>query len=199
MNKYDFLSIMQQRLVGLPSQEVEERLCFYSEMIDDRIEEGVTEEEAVAALGSTDEVAQQILADIPLVKVIKESVRSKRRLTALEIILLILGFPVWLPLLLSAVAVVFSVYAALWAVIISLWTVFVSLVGCAVGGLIGGIVILATACPLVGMALVAVGLVCVGLSILSFFGCRAATQGAIWFWKKMALWIKGCFVRKGAA
>ena len=199
MNKCDFLLILQQRLAGLPSEEMEERLRFYGEMIDDRIEEGVTEEEAVAALGSTDEVAQQILADIPLVKVIKESVRSKRRLTALEIILLILGFPVWLPLLLSAVAVVFSVYAALWAVIISLWAVFVSLVGCAVGGLIGGIVILATARPLVGMALVAVGLVCVGLSILSFFGCRAATQGAIWFGKKMALWIKGCFVRKGAA
>ena len=163
MNKYDFLSIMQQRLVGLPSQEVEERLCFYSEMIDDRIEEGVAEEEAVAALGSTDEVAQQILADIPLAKVIKESVRSKRRLTALEIILLILGFPVWLPLLLSAVAVVFSVYAALWAVIICLWAVFVSLVGCAVGGLIGGIVILVTGRPLAGMALVSAGLVCTGL------------------------------------
>lgn len=199
MNKCDFLLILQQRLAGLPSKEMEERLRFYSEMIDDRIEEGVTEEEAVAALGSTDEVAQQILADIPLVKVIKESVRSKRRLTALEIILLILGFPVWLPLLLSAVAVVFSVYAALWAVIISLWAVFVSLVGCAVGGLIGGAVILATGRPLVGVALIAVGLICVGLSILSFFGCRAATQGAIWLGKKMALWIKGCFVRKGAA
>lgn len=199
MNKCDFLLILQQRLAGLPSKEMEERLRFYGEMIDDRIEEGVTEEEAVAALGSTDEVAQQILADIPLVKVIKESVRSKRRLTALEIILLILGFPVWLPLLLSAVAVVFSVYAALWAVIISLWAVFVSLVGCAVGGLIGGAVILATDRPLVGMALIAVGLICVGLSILFFFGCRAATQGAIWLGKKMALWIKGCFVRKGAA
>ena len=199
MNKYDFLSIMQQRLVGLPSQEVEERLCFYREMIDDRIEEGVAEEEAVAALGSTDEVAQQILADIPLAKVIKESVRSKRRLTALEIILLILGFPVWFPLLLSAVAVVFSVYAALWAVIICLWAVFVSLVGCAVGGLIGGIVILVTGRPLAGMALVSAGLVCTGLSILSFFGCRAATRGAVWLGKKMALWMKGCFVRKGVA
>lgn len=199
MNKCDFLLILQQRLAGLPSKEMEERLRFYGEMIDDRIEEGVTEEEAVAALGSTDEVAQQILADIPLVKVIKESVRSKRRLTALEIILLILGFPVWFPLLLSAVAVVFSVYAALWALIISLWAVFVSLVGCAVGGLIGGAVILVTGRPLVGMALIAVGLICVGLSILSYFGCRAATQGVIWLGKKMALWIKGCFVRKGAA
>ena len=46
MLKNEFMEQLRSRLVGLPSQEVEERLGFYSEMIDDRIEDGLTEEEA---------------------------------------------------------------------------------------------------------------------------------------------------------
>lgn len=37
MRKWEFLSTLKNRLSGLPKQEVEERLNFYSEMIDDRM------------------------------------------------------------------------------------------------------------------------------------------------------------------
>ena len=82
MTKMVFLLRLQAQLQGLPPQEVEERLHFYGEMIDDRMEEGVSEEEAVAAVGSVEEIVQQILADTPLTALIKEKVRPKRRLTA---------------------------------------------------------------------------------------------------------------------
>ena len=48
MNKQEFLDELRKGLCGLPSEDIEERINFYSEMIDDRMEEGLTEEESVA-------------------------------------------------------------------------------------------------------------------------------------------------------
>ena len=44
MNKQEFLAGLRKGLSGLPQEDIEERLLFYSEMIDDRIEEGMEEE-----------------------------------------------------------------------------------------------------------------------------------------------------------
>ena len=64
MTKVKFLMLMHEKLAGLPRDEVEERLTFYCEMIDDRIEEGLTEEEAVAAVGSVEEISAQITSEL---------------------------------------------------------------------------------------------------------------------------------------
>ena len=37
MNKQEFLTQLRQGLSGLPQDDIEKRLTFYSEMIDDRI------------------------------------------------------------------------------------------------------------------------------------------------------------------
>lgn len=37
MNKQEFLSSLRKQLPNLPRQDVNERIAFYSEMIDDRI------------------------------------------------------------------------------------------------------------------------------------------------------------------
>ena len=113
MNKRDFIESLRAKLLGLPKQEVEERLAFYGEMIEDRKEEGLTEEQAVAAIGSVDEVSAQIIADIPLTKIAKERLKPKKRLRAWEIALIALGFPVWFSLLTAAVAVIFALYVSL--------------------------------------------------------------------------------------
>ena len=52
MNKTEFLDALRHALGKLPSYEVEQSIAFYAEMIDDRIEDGMSEQEAVAALGS---------------------------------------------------------------------------------------------------------------------------------------------------
>ena len=53
MNKQAFLERLRKALSGLPPKEQEERITFYSEMIDDRMEEGLSEEEeAVASIGT---------------------------------------------------------------------------------------------------------------------------------------------------
>ena len=116
MNKREFLEQLKKELSGLPQSDIEDRLTFYGEMIDDRTEEGMTESEAVSGVGTVKEVAAQILSDIPLGKLVKEKVKPNRTLKAWEIVLLILGSPVCLSLLISACAVIIAVYAAIWSV-----------------------------------------------------------------------------------
>ena len=93
MTKQEFLDSLRARLSGLPRQELEERLAFYGEMIDDRIEEGRTEEEAVLDIGSADEISAQIIKDIPLTKIAKERLKPKRSIKTWEIVLLAVGSP----------------------------------------------------------------------------------------------------------
>ena len=174
MNKHEFFEQLGRGLSGLPQEDIDERLMFYGEMIDDRMEDGLTEEEAVAEIGSPDEIASQIIAETPLTKLVKQKVKPKRKLKAWEIVLLAVGSPIWVSLLIAAAAVVFSLYITLWSLIISLWAITlafgVSAVACV------------AACPLfiirgyglTGLALIGVGLLLAGLTVFLVFGCISA-------------------------
>ncbi|MBQ6847987.1 MAG: DUF1700 domain-containing protein [Clostridia bacterium] len=199
MNKQEFLECLRKGLSGLPQEDIEERLTFYSEMIDDRMEEGITEEDAVSRIGSVDTIVSQIKADIPLAKLVRGKRTLKKHVRTWEIVLLVLGSPIWLSLLIAALAVILSLYVSLWAVVISLWAVFVSLIGCAFGGVVAGIIIACSGNALSGIAMLAAGIVCGGLSIFMFYGCKAATKGILLLTKKIAVWIKNCFIKKEEA
>ena len=199
MTKDEFLRSLQARLSGLPREDVEERLSFYREMIEDRVEEGFSEEEAVAAAGTVDEIVSQILADMPLAKIAGARVRSKKQLGPWEIVLLVLGSPLWLSLLLAAVAVVISVYVSVWSVVVSLWAVFASVVGCSLGGILAGVLLFGFGKVSAGLAMLGAALVCAGLSVWAFFGCRAVTKGLLLCTKKPAVWIKRGFLKKEGA
>lgn len=196
MTKLEFLAKLREKSSCLPQNDIEERLLFYSEMIDDRIEEGLSQEDAVLAVGSVDEIAKQIIADTPLANIVKEKIKPKRRLKAWEIVLIVLGAPLWLPLLIAAFAVLLSLYVSLWSVIISLWAVFVTLAACALGSVVIGLGFAFGANYLSGLAMVSAGVVCAGLSIFMFFGCKAAANGSLLLTKKILFLIKKCFTQK---
>ena len=196
MSKAEFLAALQDGLAGLPQDEIRDRLAFYSEMIDDRMEEGLTEAEAVAGIGSVDETVSQIVADIPLTKLVRERMAPKRTLRAWEIILLVLGFPLWFPLLIAAAAVVFSLYIVLWSLIVSLWAVVVSLWAAALGGIAAAAILAVQGRVPAAVAMLGAGLLCAGLSILMFSGSAAASKGLIHLTKKLAGKIKTLFIRK---
>ena len=196
MKKQEFLDRLRVKLSGLPSDEVEGRLEFYSEMIDDRIEEGVSEERAVLEIGPIEDIVSQILSEIPLSKIVKEKMKKNRRLKTWEIVLLIGGFPIWLPLLISAAAGIFSLFVSLCSVVISLWAVDLSLAACLLGGVGGFFIFAFTGNLAMGIYALAVGFVGAALSIFLFFGCKAATQGCIWLAKRTLLTVKRCFIDK---
>lgn len=196
MNKQEFLKCLREGLAGLPQEDVERAIDFYEEMIDERIEEGMEEEDAVAAIGTVSEAVSQIISDIPLSKLVKERVKPKRKMSAWEIVLLALGSPIWLSILIAIFAVVLSVYIVLWSVVISLWAVEGSFIGCAVGGVLAGIVFLATSHLEAGLFEIGAGIICISLSIFMFWGCKGATKGILLLTKKMAIGIKNWFVKK---
>ncbi len=196
MTKREFIAQLQKKLQGLPKQEVEERISFYSEMIDDRIEEGMEEPQAVADVGTVEEISAQIISEIPLTKIAKERVKPKRRWETWEIVLLALGSPIWLSLVVAAFAVVLSLYIVLWSVVVALWSVFVSLVACALFVTVAGIILAIIGNSLQGVAMVGAGVACMGSAIIMFIACKAATKGVILLTKMIALGVKKCFVKK---
>lgn len=196
MDKQAFLTALRSGLSGLPQDDIEERLTFYGEMIDDRMEEGLSEEEAVAAIGEVSEIARQAVADTPLAKIAKERIRPKRRLKTWEIVLLTLGSPIWLSLAIAAAAVLFAVIVSLWSVILSLWAVFASLAVSAVAAVPTGAFFAVGGHGAAGLAMLSAGLVCAGLTILLFFGCMGAMKGILRLTKKITLWTKDRFIKK---
>ena len=199
MNKQEFILQLRQGLSGFPQDEIEERLNFYSEMIDDRIEDGLSEEEAVAEIGLVEEIVAQIKADIPLSKFMKEKIKPKHRLAAWEIILIVLGFPIWFSLLIAFFAIMLSLYIVLWAVIICFCAVEVSLWASALAGVAAGVIFACNGNVYSGIVMIAAALVCAGLSIFMFYGCKATTNGVIKLTKRIGIGFKNLFIRKERA
>lgn len=173
MTKKEFIVKLRKALRGMPKEEREERLTFYEEMIDDRVEEGLTEEDAVAAVGTVDKVASQIMAEAATVKKPKE----KKKRTGWSIALLILGSPVWFVLLIAGFAVVFSIYVCFWAVAISLWAVFAACIVAVPCGMIVSIILICQGSAAMGFAMVGATCVFASLAILLFFACKALSKG----------------------
>ncbi len=199
MNKQEFLAELKAELTGMPREDLEERIGFYSEIIDDRIEEGLTEEEAVAELGSIEDITNQIMSEIPLTKLVKEKVKPGRTLRAWEIVLLALGAPVWLSLLIALSAIVISIYVVIWSVIVSLWAIEFSLLACSVGGAVSFVVFMAKGNIVSGAAMLGAGILCAGLAVFGFYGCKYASNAVLKFSKRIVIWIKSCFMKREAA
>lgn len=196
MDKLEFLTRLQNLLQQLPEADRQRSIDYYAEMIDDRMEEGLTEAEAVAAVGTAEEVARSILAEAPLVlPVIK---KKQRRLRWWEIVLLILGSPIWVSLLITVLAVIFSVWISLWSVVISLYATAVALGASAVGCVFGSFFMIGDGAGIL-MAAFGAAFVCAGLSILLFILSNLAAKGMIaltkWLWNA----IKVSFGRKEEA
>ena len=202
MTKIQFMLTLNEKLSDMPKNEIEERLTFYSEMIEDRMEEGLTEEEAVAAVGDVDEIARSIMAE-SAVSSAEEEQQSKektvKRLKGWVIALLILGIPVWVPLIPAAFVVGLSIYISAWAILISLWACFLALAIAAVFYLALGSYHAFGAQALTGIALIGASLVCVGLTVFAFYGCLALSKLMI----KLTIWsfkrIKRAFTKKEVA
>ena len=65
MKKLEFIAALSEKLGVLDEADRLQTLSYYSEMINDRVEEGETEEEAVAALGDPEEIALRAISERP--------------------------------------------------------------------------------------------------------------------------------------
>lgn len=193
MTKKEFLEDLGQRLSGLSESERSERLCFYEEMIDDKMEEGLSEEDAVFSIGSVDDIAPEISAT----KENKGKIRTKKKLSTWEIVLLAVGSPIWVALAASVLAVIISVYASMWAIVISLWACFGAFIGGSVGALAFVVGSFIKGDIALGAALIGIALVLAGLAILIFIGNAKLTDLTVKIPKMIVGCIKKCKKDKG--
>ena len=195
MTKADFLQLLERALMQLPEEERQRNLEYYSELLDDMMEEGMTEAEATARLGSPAQIAQNILQEMPLSKLVSTCVKPKSGWTPLAIVLAVVGSPVWVPLLLACGAIVLALFVSIWAL------------GFAAVALVIGLAVAVVAAPIIairaailtlplGLLLLGAGLVLLGLCVLGGLMavelCKLLWQLTVW----LAHQIKGLFIRK---
>ena len=197
MTKKEFLEILSYSLSALNKSDKDERLNFYAEMIEDRIEEGYSEEDAVGSVGDPEVIGAQILSEYSYVKKASKKTSTKRKLHTWEIVLLAVGSPVWVPLAIAAAAIVFTLYVVFWAVVGSIWAAPVSLSAVGLAGLsILPAIYFIQGNLLGGIAIIGLGVFSAGLAIFAFYGCIKATKGGAILTKKTVLGIRSLFVGK---
>ena len=196
MTKQEFTAALESRLAGLPPEDIKERLSFYGEIIDDKVEEGLTEQEAIGEIGGKEGIISQIAAEVPLKKLVSQKVKAKRSLRVWEIVLIAAGFPVWFPLVIAAVAVVLSVYISLWAVIASLIAVDILLCVYAAGALCLAVVTAIKASVLSAAAIFGTALVAAGLFILMLIACKGIIKGLLRLTEKAVTRLKTLLLGK---
>ncbi len=199
MNKTEFFAELKKRLKGLPERDLHHSFEYYGEMIDDRVEDGMTEEEAVAALGSVDKIVVRILEGASLFKLMYTRIKPKRTLRTWEIVLLVLGFPLWLPLLIAVAAVALSVYVVLWSAVVSLYATDAALFGGGAGVALWSLLVFAGGHGAAGSLWLGCGIFSLGLAIFGVFACNIATKGAVWLGKRMVLGTKALLIGKERA
>lgn len=173
MKKEEFLEKLRKKLVSLPEEEIEKSISYYEEIINDRIEDGSSEKDAIKALGNMNTIVNNIMYDMSIPTLVKARITGKKKTTVnkvLLIILTILGLPLWFPILIAILSIILSIYIVLWAV---LFTIFVLNIGLAISGLgmfLGGVV-LCFVKPTLGLCSTGMGLVALGISIILFKPC----------------------------
>lgn len=196
MTKKEFLSILEQELDILSKEEQEKTIIYYEELIEDRMEDGMSEEEAVMGIGDPKQLAKEIIEengeDI-WQKLDKPSMTIGAKIGIWTLILL--GSPLWASLLLAAVLCILSVYIVIWTV---------PLVGasCTLAfGIVGvyGVI----SCPFAFFDGIGIGMVNLGSGILSLGLMILFALSTLWISKKIVkiTWeftkfIAGCFRRR---
>mgnify|MGYP003308261641 CR=1 FL=1 len=74
MTKSEFLIILEKELKSLTVEERNKTITYYSELISDMIESGLTQEEAVEKLGKAEDIAKEI------VDAARENKRERRKI-----------------------------------------------------------------------------------------------------------------------
>ena len=198
MSRDAFIGELRHRMAGLPQETVERTVDYYGELIADSVEDGLTEEEAVSRLGSLDEIVASVVKDTPLTQIVQTRVQEgkKKGISGWVILLLVLGAPVWLPVLIAVLAVLFALFIALWAVVIALWAVVAAVILTGLAAMVAGVVELCRLHLAQGLVLLGGGLVCLGLCALLFLLMKLITVGTVKLCRWLWVGIKSLFVGK---
>lgn len=164
MNKTDFISMLGDLLSPISKIEKAKFIDYYEEIIEDYKEGGLTEEEIVNKIGTPQTIANTILSEQDIIDINIPSFNSK----LLNIILLILGFPLWGSLLLAVVLLILSAYIIIWCIPFTTGVSSIAFFVIALVSIIGSPFMISDILA-VGVVQLGLGIASVGVSILSAF------------------------------
>jgi uncharacterized membrane protein len=201
MNRSEFLWALNNALAGLPQSEIKRAAEYYDELITEAMEEGKTEEEACAGLGSPGDIAGRVRAELAFIRAEQKPSPGSVK-AVLWVLLGLFALPIGLPLGIAALSVLFglivTVFALIFAVCATVFALGVSGLAC----IAAGVAVIIGGAPLFGVALIGAAFVIIGLSILGCIAavavCRLMIRGLVKGCRAIYTWAAGR-VRKGGA
>lgn len=196
MNKQEFITLLEKKLSGIPQEDINKTLDYYNEIILDKIDEGISEEEAVNSLGSIDEIIDQTLKEISFPKLVKEKLNLNRKLQTWEIVLICATSIFWVPLLIVLLSVIIVVYICIWSGVIALGA---SSITCLATSLVAvlGIIDIVTLNISSGIFSIGIGLAMLGCGLLLGLLTLKLSKVMVLICKKLVLKCKSLFVKRG--
>lgn len=178
MTKIEFLKQLKKKLRPLPEKERQRILDYYTEIIEDEMEEGRSEADAVSRRGTVTEIAEQTLRDYVCEHKLSDTEDGKNSGAyyggrGKRLVIAAVSFPIWLPL-----------YAAGWSVLAAL---LIAAVSCSLGGavcLIPSFIMIAFE-GAVGWVQTGICFIALGCGVLLEFGSWELTK----LWLKMTRWL----------
>lgn len=155
MKRDEWFQALDRALADFSAEERGKTRLFYEEMYSDLTEEGCTEEEATARLGDPEEIVRDLRAESPAGAAFAGQSAGRK---ALIIVLLVLGFPIWGSLALTAACLLLIAYILIWVPALVLAVVAL--------GCLAGAVGMAVASPFLMAHNLAFGLVQLGGALL---------------------------------
>ncbi len=162
MSKSIFIDTLRGLLEPLNKEERDKFISYYEEIIEDYKESGLTEQEVIDKIGSPQSIANDILSEQNSINI--PSSNSK----ILNKILLILGFPLWGSLLLTAVLFILSVYIVILCILFTTGVSSIAFFGAALVSIIGSPFMMFDTLN-VGVVQLGLGVSSIGMSILLGF------------------------------
>jgi uncharacterized membrane protein len=162
MNINDFLDLLKKKLRRFGTRNAEDAAAYYSEILDDKIADGMSEQEAVASLGDLDSIVRESASEMVA--------ENKVKNPAAVVFLLIGAFA---PVILPLAIVLFTLYIVVFVVWGSLVISFgISAVALIIGG-IGSLFISNNA----GVGMLTLGVSLVAASVLAALCWATVTYG----------------------
>lgn len=189
MTQAEFIARLDRLISVLPAEERRRAADFYSELILDRMENGKTEEEAVADCGSVEEIAEKVMAAYTPVR------QTSLFLRVMKIIALIFGVPILLSILIPLAAAAFVLYACLWILMACVFIIVLSFGLVGVVGVAGTLFVLPQSLS-AGVVQLGTGLLFCGLCLASLVGAVKLLQLLLRFTVRLAGAIVNSFKRR---
>ncbi len=185
MTKWEFVNELNVRLKEFPKSEIDRYADYYLGIIKEKMKKGMSEEEAVASVGSLDDIETRIrfekTANISWEERTGKHAKEKQgRLKTWHIVLIaaaiIFFFPVSVPILIGIAALIFGLLLAAAVILLSLYVVAAASALGGMGFILSGIISFGAKGLAYGLLSIGLGLVIIAVQILFFVALNRLFQ-----------------------